>query len=809
MTTDPVTTDPLRLMTTPAPDLTPEQAADLVRERYALPGSAAPLDSERDRNFRYTAEDGREFVLKISNAAESPAVLDFQARALDHISRTAPELPVPRIEPGPDGELLQAVELPGGRSLVRLVSYLPGVPVGDVSSTPALRRHLGATLAALGRALQGFFHPAARHPLLWDVSQTQAVRELAVHIGERRGRELAERVFARHAARGEETLAALRAQVIHNDFNPDNVLVSVEDPERVSGIIDFGDMVHAPLVNDLAVLAAYQVIGHEDELAVLAEIAAAFHAVRPLEPPEVDILFHLVQLRLAASVAICAWRAGEHPDNVDYILGGHEASLRTMERLEAIDEREAMRVLRHELGLAAAGELRGVSNGGNNNGNDAGSHDGSDGSDAALRERRRALLGPGLSLTYDEPLHIVRGEGVWLYDASGRAHLDAYNNVACVGHCHPVVTEAIARQSRTLNTNTRYLHEHILDYAERLAARLPGQLSVCFFVCTGSEANDLAWQMARAVTGGDGAIVSRNAYHGNTTAVAAFSPEELPDRRTPDWVVTVPAPDVYNGPFRGEAASARYAATLDEAIASLADRGHRPAAFFVDTIWSSDGIYAAPAGYLADAWQRVRAAGGICVADEVQAGFARTGDHFWGFELQGVVPDIVTLGKPMGNGHPLAAVITTPEIAGRFARDSEYFNTFGGNPVSCAAGLAVLHVIEHEALQENARVTGDYLREALRGLQSRHEAIGDVRGAGLFAGVELVRDRETREPAPAVARAVMNGMRREGVLVGRTGIADNVLKIRPPLVFSRQHADRLVEVMDRVLVGIRVETAAG
>lgn len=801
MTTDPLTTDPLRLMTTPAPDLTPEQAADLVRERYALPGRATPLDSERDRNFRYTAEDGREFVLKVSNAAELPAVLDFQARALDHIARTAPELPVPRIEPGSDSELLQAVELPGGRSLVRLVSYLPGVPVGDVSSTPALRRHLGATLAALGRALQGFFHAAARHPLLWDVNQTAAVSELAVHIEERRGRELAERVFARHAAWGEEALAVLRAQVIHNDFNPDNVLVHAGDPERVSGIIDFGDMVHAPLVNDLAVLAAYQVIGRDDELGALAEIAAAFHAVRPLEPAEIDVLFHLVQLRLATSVAICAWRAREHPDNVDYILGGHEASLRTMERLEAIDEREATRVLRHELGLPVVGEPRG--------GGGDGDHDNDSDADAGLRERRRALLGPGLSLTYDEPLHIVRGEGVWLYDASGRAYLDAYNNVACVGHCHPTVTEAIARQSRTLNTNTRYLHRHILDYAERLGARLPGELSVCFFVCTGSEANDLAWQMARAVTGGDGAIVSRNAYHGNTTAVAAFSPEELPERRTPGWVATVPAPDVYNGRFRGEDASARYAATLDEAIAMLAERGHRPAAFFVDTIWSSDGIFAAPPGYLADAWQRMRAAGGLCVADEVQAGFARTGEHFWGFELQDVVPDIVTLGKPMGNGHPLAAVITTPEIAGRFARDFEYFNTFGGNPVSCAAGLAVLDVIEREALQQNARVTGAYLREGLCGLQSRHACIGDVRGAGLFAGVELVSDRETREPAPAAARAVMNGMRRDGVLVGLTGIADNVLKIRPPLVFSRQHADRLVEVMDGALAGLRVEEATG
>jgi len=308
-------------------------------QRVDLPTAAAPpvVDAE-----------GRVDRRLALSAGLSPGIPGTVA-ALDHIARTAPDLPVPRIEPGGDGELLQSVDLPGGRSLMRLVSYLPGVPVGDVASTPGLRRHLGATLAALGRALQGFFHPAARHPLLWDVNQTAAVSGLCVHIEERRGRELAERVFARHAARGGEVLAALRAQVIHNDFNPDNLLVNVDDPERVSGIIDFGDMVHAPLVNDLAVLAAYQVVGHDDELAVLAvlaDIAAAFHAVRTLEPAEVDVLFHLVQLRLAASTAICAWRAREHPDNVDYILGGHEASLRTMERLEAIDEREATRVLR-------------------------------------------------------------------------------------------------------------------------------------------------------------------------------------------------------------------------------------------------------------------------------------------------------------------------------------------------------------------------------------------------------------------------------------------------------------------------------
>ncbi|MEJ2604813.1 MAG: aminotransferase class III-fold pyridoxal phosphate-dependent enzyme [Gammaproteobacteria bacterium] len=780
-------TDPLVLMTTPAPSLTAEEAVRFVGERFGLGVEASRLASERDQNFRLVADDGREFVLKISNPAEAPEVLDFQAQALDHVARTAPGLPVPRIVPGPDGDLLQAMDLSEGRCLARLVSYLPGVPVSDVSPTPALRQDLGRTLAELGVALQGFFHPAARHPLLWDVDQAGAVRDLCRHLDDRHDRVLAERLFERHAAEIAGRLAGLRAQVIHNDFNPDNVLAAAADPEKVAGIIDFGDLVHAPLVNDLAVLAAYQVVGAEDMLGVLTGLAAAYHAVRPLEPAEVDLLFHLVGLRLATSVAICAWRAKAHPENVAYILGGHEQSLRALERLDAIDERDAVAALRRALGMPRPARSAGGT------------------MQRDLAERRRLLLAPGLELSYDEPLHVVRGEGVWLYDAAGHAYLDAYNNVACVGHSHPAVADAIARQSRTLNTNTRYLHEYVVDYAERLGALLPGELSVCFFVCTGSEANDLAWQMARAATGADGAIVTRNAYHGNTMAVAAFSPEELPDRQPPGWVATVPAPDAYNGPFRGGDAGERYAATLDEAIGGLDSRGHRAAAFFTDTIWSSDGVFVAPPGYLEGAWQRVRAAGGLCVADEVQAGFGRTGDHFWGFDRQAVVPDIVTMGKPMGNGHPLAAVVTTPAIAEAFARDHSYFNTFGGNPVACAAGLAVLDVLEREELQENARVTGAYLREGLRGLRSRHSLIGDVRGAGLFAGVEFVADRQTREPAPAVARAVTNGMRREGVLIGRTGIADNVLKIRPPLVFSKENADTLVTTLDGVLARLRVD----
>jgi 4-aminobutyrate aminotransferase-like enzyme/Ser/Thr protein kinase RdoA (MazF antagonist) len=774
--------DPITLMSTAAPALTDDEATRAVADGWAIAGSAERLDSERDQNFRVRAADGRQFVLKISNPGELPDVLDFQARALEHVSRVAPALPVPRIEPGRGGNLLQRIAHDDSHYLARLVHFLPGTPVADVEVTDELRSDMARVLAELGRALQGFFHPAARHPLLWDMQRAAFVEPLCRHIGDGRRRALAQTVFARFLGARSQLMESLRSQVIHNDFNPDNVLADGDHARRVVGIIDFGDLVQAPLIADLAVLLAYQVVGHDDPLAVAAPMVSAYHRVRPLEAAEVDILFDLICLRLAMSVTICAWRATEHPENVDYILGNHEGNFEALGRLHRIGSEEARGVFRSACGLpgwAGSGHR--------------------DESDDALRARRRRLLGPSLRLSYDEPLHIVRGEGARLYDAAGREYLDAYNNVACVGHSHPHVARAIALQSATLNTNTRYLHENIVDYAERLGARLPADLSVCYFVCSGSEANDLAWQIAKSVTGADGAIVTDFAYHGNTTAVAQLSPEELADAHREDWVATVPAPDRYRCPFPGPDAGERYAEAIDDAIAALRSQGHEPAAFFADTIYTSDGIHVAPPGYLASAWQRVRDAGGLCVADEVQAGFGRTGAFEWGFEQQEVVPDIVTLGKPMGNGHPLAAVVTTPEIAEAFARDRYYFNTFGGNPVSCAAGLAVLDVLDRERLRDNARDVGHHLRSELASLAGRHPVIGDVRGAGLFIGVELVSDPRSREPDAQSANAVVNAMRREGVLIGRTGRNGNVLKIRPPLIFSRADADRLASTLDRVL----------
>lgn len=417
---------------------------------------------------------------------------------------------------------------------------------------------------------------------------------------------------------------------------------------------------------------------------------------------------------------------------------------------------------------------------------------------------RRRRLGPSLSLSYRTPLHIVRGEGAYLYDADGRAYLDCVNNVAHVGHGHPRVVEAGIAQMRALNTNTRYLHENVVRYAERLTALLPNHLEVCFFTNSGSEANELALRLARAATGRPDVTAVDDAYHGNTQRLIEISPYKFngpggAGRR--DDVRVVPLPDPYRGRHRGAGpeVGAAYLAEADEVLRIAAASGRPAGAVIAEAIPSVAGQIVPPPGWLAGLFDAARSVGAVPIADEVQVGFGRVGLAVWAFEAQGARPDIVTLGKPIGNGHPLGAVVTTRAIAEAFANGMEYFNTFGGNPVSAAIGLAVLDVIEDEGLQEHARVTGERLLGGLRSLADHHVAIGDVRGMGLFVGIELVQDRDTREPDADLASALVNGAVERGVLLSTDGPDHNVIKIKPPLVFSAADADRLVETVDAVL----------
>jgi 4-aminobutyrate aminotransferase-like enzyme len=419
-----------------------------------------------------------------------------------------------------------------------------------------------------------------------------------------------------------------------------------------------------------------------------------------------------------------------------------------------------------------------------------------------LIERRNKHFA-GSMLFYHDPVHIVSGEGTRLYDDKGRCYVDCYNNVQSMGHANPSIAKAIADQSLLLNTHTRYLHENVIELAEEVAATLPGDLDVCLFVNSGTEACELAMRIARVVTSNSGAVVMEGSYHGNSKLVGEMSTATYTPDKRPPYVQAVEPPNTYRGSFRtGEADDGqlgqKYADLVDPAIAALQANGEGLAAFVCDTIFDSQGALDAPRDYFARVYEKVRAAGGVCIADEVQAGVCRTGT-FWGFEQYDVVPDIVFTGKPFGGGYPVAAVFTTREIADRWAESDVYFNTFGGNPVSAAAALAVIRYAKDQNMPEHVKSVGEYLVSSLERLAEKHQLIGNIQGKGLFIGVDLVKDRESREPASEVARLIPDAMKDEEVLIGLTGPHGNCLKFRPPLVFSKADVDFTMSAFDEVL----------
>ena len=412
-------------------------------------------------------------------------------------------------------------------------------------------------------------------------------------------------------------------------------------------------------------------------------------------------------------------------------------------------------------------------------------------------ERRERLLGPAYRLFYQKPLHMVSSDGVWLFDTAGRRYLDAYNNVPSIGHCNPFVVDAAQKQAARLNTHSRYLVDAVLDYAEALLTTFPDQLARTMFTCSGSEANDLALRMAREYTGGAGVIATEYAYHGVTGDCVEISPSLGKSVVIPDHVRLIAAPNTYR--LHKNDIAALMKKQVEEAIEDFRQKGIKPSALILDSIFTSDGLFPTFDG-LSDAVAVARANGMVYIADEVQSGFARTGTYMWAFQRHGVTPDIVTLGKPMGNGYPISGLVAKPEIVDLFGSRLRYFNTHGGNPVCCAAGHAVLDFIAQNGLVEKARVKGDFLKGAINGLADRFEAIGDVRGEGLFLSVELVKDRTTKEPYPALATKIVNYMRECGILISSSGRAENTLKIRPMLIFEQEHLDRLAEGLERAFL---------
>ena len=1004
--------------------VTESEATRLAREIFRLDVSAKSLPGEYDDNFHLTVVDGREFVLKIMHPAREQSFVEMQCQALQHLARRAPQLSLPRVCPTLSGDAFAVATLSDGtKRLVWLLTYVPGPVLAKVNPhSPELLRGLGEFLGQLDAALRDFSHPAVHRELKWDLARAGWIRDYLHHIGDSAQRALVEKFLALYELEVVPALPSLRRSVVYGDANDYNVLVSPAwpQPRRVVSVIDFGDMHYGLTVSEVAIAAAYSMLGENDPLSAASAVVAGYHGVFPLSEDEISQLYALIAMRLAVSVTNSAHRKSLVSGD-PYVTVSEPPAWEALEKVAAIHPRFARYTFRDACGLRAAPQSEKVqrwlafntSNAASILGTDlqiapsvvfdlsVGStflgadpsasetenlneaisrkmrsanafvgigrynearmlytsplfgasenptderrtihlgidmfaaprtpvyapfdgvvhvvavntapldygplvilrHTTSDGLEfftlyghlardtfdtlqvgqcitrghqftrigdvhenggwaphlhfqvivdlldnrsdfpgvapasqrnvwtslspdpnvllgipserfprpepdsAETLSARRELLGKNLSISYRPPLKIVRGWMQYLYDDTGRAFLDVYNNVPLVGHSHPRVVRAVQEQVALLNTNTRYLHDNVNRYAERLTRLLPEPLRVCYFVNSGSEANELALRLARARTGREDAIVLEHAYHGHTNTLIDVSPYKFDGpggRGRKLWVHVAPLPDDYRGPYRRDdaAAGAKYAQHVAEILQNAHAQGRSVAAYIAETLPSVAGQIVFPPGYLVETYKHVRAAGGVCIADEVQVGFGRLGTHFWGFETQDAVPDIVVLGKPIGNAFPLAAVVTTPEIAASFNNGMEFFSTFGGNPVACAAGIAVLDVLEEDCLQENALRVGSYLIVRLKSLKEKHALVGDVRGSGLFLGLDLVVNRETREPAPQQASYIVNRLRERGILAGTDGPHHNVIKLRPPLMFSQADADLFIATLEPIL----------
>ena len=1000
-------------------------AERLATEVFGVDGRASALTSERDQNFLIHGKEGTRLVLKIANAAEEKVLIEAQQRAITHLAQRLDI--TPRVLSTVNGRALVETTGPDDkRHLVWAISWLQGVPLAAVKRrSRGLHEDIGRQVGALQRELLDFDHKGLHRDFYWDLANARSIiddkRSL---IADAPLAATIDRLVAAIDRRTMPHLANVRRAIVHNDLNDHNILVGggtdlESRGQRVTGIVDFGDMVYSYRVGELAIAIAYAILDSDDPLDVAGAITRGYCERSTLDDDELAALFGLVQLRLCASACIAAEQQRQQPDNaylgvsqraIREVLprlaqipfglaevtlraaAGHPASPKAdrvrqyLQRTPAVapvlgvdldrepcmvldlsvssplvegDVREntepkltervfglmsnagigvgigryneprllyvapafatgtrptdAYRtihigldlfapadtpvfaplpgvvhafadnaalqdygpviILRHETddgvefftlyGHLSRESLAGVTIGQAVNAGDRiatlGVPEvnggwtphlhlqiivdlldlGTDFPGVALAAQRdawvalcpdpnllarvpkrrfptelpskeqtlatrRARIGRNLSVAYRDPVKVVRGWKQYLFDDQGRRFIDAYNNVPHVGHCHPRVVEAATGQMHVLNTNTRYPHDLLNSYAERLLATMPAPLEVCYFVNSASEANELALRLARSYTGARDVIVLEAAYHGNTTSLIDVSPYKHAGpggSGAPDWVHVAPLPDVYRGQFKASdpRAGEKYAKQVGDLVNATRAAGRRVSAFIAETCPSVGGQLVFPPNYLTSVYAHVRKAGGLCIADEVQTGLGRMGTSFWAFEDQHVVPDIVVMGKPLGNGHPIGAVATTRSVADAFDNGMEFFSTFGGNTVSCAVGLAVLDVLRDEGLKEHARAMGEYLLERLRPFVDRYPIVGDVRGSGLFLGVELVRDRGTLEPAGDEASFIANRMRERGVLLGTDGPDHNVVKIRPPMPFDQRDADVLLAAFEESL----------
>lgn len=761
--------------------LSEQYIKDLIHTHYAMDVYAIKkINGYEDHNFLIEDASGGKFIAKLTPNPDNLAFLEAQLEVMDFLRAMDKEIKIQEVLPNLNDKHLTVVHADDKTFYLRVLSFLDGTFIGDLKEFPdAVFESLGTLLATMDRHLAGFSHPAAYRFTEWDLAQVINCREHLHHIKDHEKRTMADYFLLQYEMEVLPVRHQLRKAVIHNDANDYNVLVK---DAAVSGIIDFGDMVESQLINNVAIACTYAMFKSDSPLNRAVSLVSSYHKTYPLTENELSVLYDLIAARLCMSVITSA-RLRSESDNAHHFISENDA-WKLMYQWIKINPLLAQ----DQFNLCC------------------GYHSvlGKEKEDLQLKKERKDVVGANLSISYKKNLKVIKGALQYLYDDKGGTYIDCVNNVSHVGHCHPIVVRAMQKQLAKLNTNTRYLHDSLVTYAKMITASLPPKLKVCYFCNSGSEANDLAIRISRHFTRQKDVIVLDHAYHGTSTVAMELSPYKFDGKggagKQP-YIHKGMNPDLYRGNYRYDdnAAGEKYAADIADIIKGLAEKGTGIAAFICETLLGVGGQIPLPEGYLKEVYQHVRAAGGLCIADEVQVGFGRVGEKFWGFELQEVEPDIVVLGKPIGNGHPLAAVVLTEEVAAAFNNGMEYFNTYGGNPVSMETGIAVLNVIRDEELQQHALDTGNYLVLGLKKLMQKHKIIGDVRGKGLFVGAELVRDRQTLEPAVPEIDEIVEEMRNRGFLMSTDGPLHNVLKIKPPMLFNIDNAASFLRNLDEVL----------
>ncbi len=727
-------------------------------------------------NFNYHVKNGlANYIFKTyAYDEELLAILEAENEVLLYLQEEGEDkfpMPIPFVS----GDFIKVLEVNGAATICRMLSFLEGEFLGDKKPTKELFQSLGLFLAKMDSKFQKFNNYTIKaRRWQWDLQYLHLNKKYLNDISDAHDRSIVGYFFQQYEENVQPILPELRKQIIHNDANEWNVMVKAGG---VSGIIDFGDLAHAPLINELAITIAYACFELENPIEWACHIVKSYHDVLLVEEKEVNLLYYLIAARLCTSVCNAAHSQKVNPDN-KYATGSEKSAWKMLYKWLTINPISAENAFRKAIGLPSLSP-RNV--------------------DEEIT-RRHQHISPILSLSYAQPIAMVRSAFQYMYDADGNTFLDAYNNIPHVGHAHPKVVAAGQRQMACLNTNTRYLYDLLPTYAEKLLSKFPESLNKVFFVNSGSAASDLAIRLAYAHTKHKNIMVMEHGYHGNTQLSMDISDYKFSNKKgkgQQHYILRTPIPDTYSGKYKDNngRAGRLYA---KETIEILKESELPVAAFISEPIVGCGGQVPLAKGYLKEIYPAVREQGGICISDEVQTGFGRLGDYFWGYEMQEVVPDVVIVGKPMANGHPMGAVITTSEIAESFSEGVEFFSSFGGNPVSCAIGLSVLKVIEEENLQENAKEVGDFYQSLFVNLRKEFSCIGDVRGSGLFIGVEIIEEGSL-ESNTKLAQLIKNELRNRNILIGTDGPYDSVLKSKPPLCFTKENAKFVVDNVRDIL----------